>query len=81
MRNKSDLPRLTLKQIRAWAKAHRGRTGAWPNDQAGPIAEAPGETWKAVQMTLVQGLRGLKGESSLANLLGMRKRRKRGENR
>jgi hypothetical protein len=27
VRNKSDLPRLTLKQIRLWATAHRGRTG------------------------------------------------------
>jgi hypothetical protein len=78
--NKSDLPRLTLKQIRAWAKAHRNRFGVWLNGRSGPIPEAPGETWKAVQMALVQGLRGLKGGSSLAQLLGVSKRRKRGEN-
>jgi hypothetical protein len=65
-----------LKQIRAWAKAHRNRAGAWPGDRSGPIPEAPGETWKAVQMALVHGLRGLKGGSSLAQLLGVRKRRK-----
>jgi hypothetical protein len=74
VRNKAALPRLTLKQIRAWAKAHRERTGAWPGDTSGPIPEAPGETWKAVQMALVQGLRGLKGGSSLARLLGRGRR-------
>jgi hypothetical protein len=74
VRNKAALPRLTLKQIRAWAKAHRGRTGAWPGDTSGPIPEAPGETWKAVQMALVKGLRGLKGGSSLARLPGRGRR-------
>jgi hypothetical protein len=37
----------------------------WPSCESGPIREAPGETWKAVQMALVQGLRGLRGDSSL----------------
>jgi hypothetical protein len=74
VRNKSALPRLTLKRIRAWARAHRDRTGAWPGQGSGPIPEAPGETWKAVQMALVQGLRGLKGRSSLARLLNKEKR-------
>jgi hypothetical protein len=74
VRNKSALPRLTLKQIRAWARAHRDRTGKWPSDVSGPIAEAPGETWKAVQMALVLGLRGLKGGLSLARLLGRGRR-------
>ncbi len=70
VRNRADLPRLTLGRIRAWARAYRARTGAWPRDGSGPIPEAPGETWKAVQMALVQGLRGLAGGSSLARLFG-----------
>jgi hypothetical protein len=70
VRNKSDLPRLTLRQIRSWATAHRRRTGRWPGTRSGPIAEAPGETWKGVEMALRQGLRGLPGCSSLAKLLG-----------
>jgi hypothetical protein len=34
-------PRLSLKQIRAWAKAHRRRTGEWPTTASGTIPEAP----------------------------------------
>jgi hypothetical protein len=81
VRNKSDLPRLTLKQIRAWAEAYRQRMGRWPGAESGPIAEAPGETWKAVDVALKQRLRGLKGGSSLAKLLGKKKRTGEGENR
>jgi hypothetical protein len=81
VRNKSSLPRLTLKQIRAWAKAHRERTGAWPGERAGPIPEATGETWKAVDVALKQGLRGLPGGSSLAKLLLKKLRKRREDNR
>jgi hypothetical protein len=65
MRNKARLPRLTAKKILAWADAHYRRIGRWPSCEAGPILEAPGETWKAVQIALVQGLRGLRGGLSL----------------
>jgi hypothetical protein len=65
VRNKARLPRLTAKKILAWADAHYRRTGRWQSCESGPIPEAPGETWLAVQMALVQGLRGLRGGSSL----------------
>src|SRR5262249_41636936 len=44
--------------------------GDWPTAKSGPIADAPGETWTAVQVALRQGRRGLSGGSSLALLLG-----------
>jgi hypothetical protein len=69
-RNKSRLPRLTLRQIRGWAAAHRRRTGRWPGPESGPVAEAPGETWKGIYMALYQGLRGLPGGMTLRQLLG-----------
>jgi hypothetical protein len=70
IRNHMDLPRLTLKKILGWADVHFQRTEKWPTIEAGPIADAEGETtWKAIQMALVQGLRGLKGGDSLARLL------------
>jgi hypothetical protein len=69
VRNRRQLPRLTRRQILTWADAHRRRTGKWPTCASGPIPEAPGETWKAVGTALVQGLRGLRGGSSLAKLL------------
>jgi hypothetical protein len=63
------LPRLSIKRIVAWAKAHFARTGAWPNINSGAIPEAPGETWANVDNALRIGLRGLTGGSSLVRLL------------
>ncbi len=69
VRNIGDLPRLTVEQVLAWADAHHQRVGDWPTHDSGPIPEAPGETWGAVEMALTQGRRGLPGGSSLARLL------------
>ncbi len=64
-----SLPRLTLKKILCWADAHFARTGRWPGEKSGPIADAPAETWSAVADALRSGRRGLLGGSSLAKLL------------
>ena len=69
VRNIHDLPNLTIGRIRHWAESHRRRTGRWPGHGAGPIAEAPGETWNAVGLALKRGTRGLPGEQSLRQLL------------
>jgi hypothetical protein len=74
VRNRARLPRLTTKKILAWADAHHRRTGQWPSCESGPVLDAPGETWKAVQMALVQGLRGLRGGSSLHGFLKKHRR-------
>jgi hypothetical protein len=68
-RNRRSLPVLTVRQALAWAKAHHGRTGTWPTDKSGAIAEAPGQTWRGVDLALKWGYRGLKGGVSLAGLL------------
>jgi hypothetical protein len=68
-RNRSALPPYSLPQILEWADAHYARTGRWPTPHSGPVAEAPGETWTAVEVALVQGHRGLPGGSSLVALL------------
>src|SRR5205807_6431475 len=44
--------RLTLGQILRWADAHRARTGRWPTACSGPVSEAPGETWIALDARL-----------------------------
>jgi hypothetical protein len=67
--NRKNRPRLTVEQVRAWAQAHRDRTGRWPHTHSGPIPEAPGETWRRVDAALRSGCRGLPGELSLARLL------------
>jgi hypothetical protein len=69
VRNRAGIPRLTVADILAWADAHRERTGAWPQRRSGPIPEAPGENWHALDIALDQGCRGLPGGSSLRQLL------------
>jgi hypothetical protein len=69
IRNRTNLPKLKIKQILAWAQAQFKRTGAWPNSRSGPIREAPNETWKGVDMAVRGGYRGLPGGPSLAQLL------------
>ena len=66
-RNPKGLPRLTLKQIRGWAKLYRRKYGCWPTHASGPIPESPtpGETWKAINSALEGAHRGLPGEMTL----------------
>lgn len=59
---------LTVEQILVWAEAHRRRTGKWPSADAGPVPEAPGENWRALNTGLQEGLRGLPGGDSLSKL-------------
>jgi hypothetical protein len=63
------VPRLTVEQVLAWADAHHARTGRWPHAMSGPVADAPGESWRAVNLALWQGHRGLPGGVSLSRLL------------
>jgi hypothetical protein len=64
---------LTVAQILAWADAHHAAQGSWPVVGPGPllgmVAGAPGESWNAINHALALGLRGLPGDSSLAELL------------
>jgi hypothetical protein len=63
------LPRLSERNILAWAEAHRRRTGIWPTSHSGPIPKTAGETWRGVDDALRRGARGLRGGRSLAALL------------
>ena len=70
VRNQASPAPLNTEQILAWADAYNRRTGNWPRtDTREPVLEAPGETWKGIQMALVAGRRSLPGGSSLAQLL------------
>jgi hypothetical protein len=68
-RNHMAVMPLTEAQVLAWADAHHERTGKWPTRSSGPIPEAPGESWSAVDAALVVGVRGFAGADSLAKLL------------
>ncbi len=72
-RHKGLLPRYTYRRLLAWADAYHSRTGRWPKPHSGPIAEAPGETFRAVEDALNHGGRGLPGGSSIARLLADRR--------
>ncbi len=69
VRNRKDLPALTVEEILCWADAHHRRKGQWPQSRSGAIPEAPGETWMAVEMALAHGQRGMPGGTSLARLI------------
>jgi hypothetical protein len=69
VRNRLDLPLLSIEQVLKWADAYFECTGQWPNQKSGSIADAPGETWLGVNHCLNRGTRGLVGGSSLAQLL------------
>jgi hypothetical protein len=73
VRTAAHLPPLSRPQILAWADAHHRRTGRWPTEAAGPIAEAPGETWAGIHRALRQGTRGQRGRSTLARVLAARR--------
>jgi hypothetical protein len=68
-RNHLDLSVLTEEQILAWADAHQVRTGDWPTEDSGAVADASDETWRGITKALRNGGRGLPGGSSLARLL------------
>ena len=76
-RNARNLSNLTMKNILRWADAHNARTGEWPLQTSGPVRDAPGETWSAIDVALSNGRRGLAGGSSLARLLVRRRAAKR----
>jgi hypothetical protein len=61
--------RLTVRLILEWADWHHERTGDWPGARSGPVRDAPGENWFAVDCALREGLRGLRTHLSLARLL------------
>ena len=65
----ANLRPFTEEEILQWAELHFHRTGCWPKYYSGPILDAPGETWGAVENALRFGRRGMAGGSSLAKLL------------
>jgi hypothetical protein len=74
VRNRVDVPDLTLAQFLAWADRFPEETGSRPNRDSGRVPGAPGETWDALDSALRVGIRGLKGGDSLPRLLARRRR-------
>jgi hypothetical protein len=68
-RNRDSLPRLTPSMLVRWADLHHQRTGQWPRATSGPVLDEPGEKWGGIEVALRLGTRGLRGGSSVAQLL------------
>lgn len=60
---------LTVEEVVGWAESHRQRTGQWPTQHSGPVADAVCETWCAIDQALRMGYRGMPGGDSLHRLL------------
>ena len=71
VRNKKDLPSLTINQILAWAGEYKAASGKWPKQHSGQVTGTD-ETWAGINAAINLGLRGLPGGSSLAKLLDRR---------
>ncbi|HEV3003741.1 MAG TPA: hypothetical protein VGX78_04740 [Pirellulales bacterium] len=69
VRNRTNVPRLTVEKILAWADAYHRRHDRWPDQFSGPVDDHPGETWAAINDSLVRGYRGLCGGSTVRKLL------------
>jgi len=72
VRNKKDLPTLTIDQILAWAAVYKAASGDWPKQHSGQVTGTH-ETWAGINAALNRGHRGLPGGSSLAKLLKARR--------
>jgi len=64
-----DREPLTIEQILRWVDSYFDRFGEWPTGSSGEVIDAPGETWSAIDASLIQGHRGLPKGSSLPLLL------------
>ncbi len=60
---------LTVERILQWADDYHARTSHWPKASTEKIPGENNESWSRVDKALRRGKRGLKGESSLAELL------------
>ena len=68
------LPPLTRKMIIEWAEFHHLYTGKWPGYYSGRVLGQPDEQWSRIDGALMGGHRGLPGGSSIAKLLGKKRR-------
>ncbi len=62
-------PPLTIEQIKRWARSCHRRTGAWPTQHDGAVAERPDLTWALINGACLHGRHGLRPIGSLGRLL------------
>ena len=60
-------------EILRWADDFQTRTGRWPNQNSGNLAEIDGISWRTIDSALRHGRAGLAGGSSLSRLLAAKR--------
>lgn len=73
VRNHLNIPDLSVKQILIWADEHYARNGSLPTTKARDVFGTE-ENWSKINTSLKVGNRGLRGGSSLAQLLSKHRR-------
>src|SRR3569623_1225783 len=73
--DKQDMPRLTLRQILAWADHYHEHTGHRRTDASESQLTMNGERWPTIDAALRGGYRGLSGSESLPQLARKRNSR------
>ena len=68
VKNTTEKPRLSIEKILAWADAFYMHEGKYPTIISGDVVGTE-ESWQAINAALREGLRGLPGGSSLAEVL------------
>ena len=76
VRNHLNTPDLSVKQVLKWADEHNKRNGSFPTKNSGDVFGTE-ENWSKINTSLKGGNRGLRGGSSLAQLLDGYRRGKR----
>ncbi len=69
VRQGSLRPRLTIKEILAWADAFHACKGRWPSVRSGKVEGVPDENWVSIHQALQGARRGLPAGYTLATLL------------
>ncbi len=58
-----------ISQVLDWADAFRDRFGRWPTAKSGPVAGAPGATWRTIHSALLERFEAVRGNATLPRLL------------
>ncbi len=69
VRPRKQRPKLDPADILRWADAFFAAYGYWPYARSGPVAGVPKANWRAIDVSLRLGNRGLPGGSSLSDFL------------
>ena len=69
VRNRANLPQITIAMLKRQIEEYREREGSWPVKTSGEIPDSGGDTWSVINRALKKGIRGLPGGTCLARFI------------